>query len=388
MAALTAIGSLSIDMYLPSFPAMAADLGVGANMVQLTLASFLIGLAVGQLFYGPFSDRFGRKPPLYFAIGLYAVASCACVFVRDVETLIVLRFFQGLGGCGGFVISRAVIRDKMGAEGSARAFSLMMLVFGVAPILAPLFGGLVLTLWGWRSIFVALTVFAAICLVAMHHVMDESRDPQHVQPLHLGRICRQYWGLLKDRQFMSYALCGGLVQAGLFAYIAGSPFVLIELHGIPAQYYGLVFGANAIGLIGASQINARLVIKRPLDRILNHALTVAVIVSMSSALAVAAGIDSLPLLLVCLFFYLAAYGMISPNAMAIVLKHQGKQAGTASALMGTLQFGLGVLSGICMSMWNTKSALPLTSVMALCGLSAFLLYHLVAKKQSSPATAI
>jgi DHA1 family bicyclomycin/chloramphenicol resistance-like MFS transporter len=131
-----------------------------------------------------------------------------------------------------------------------------------------------------------------------------------------------------------------------------------------------------------------LVIKRPLDRILNHALTVAVIVSMSSALAVAAGIDSLPLLLVCLFFYLAAYGMISPNAMAIVLKHQGKQAGTASALMGTLQFGLGVLSGICMSMWNTKSALPLTSVMALCGLSAFLLYHLVAKKQSSPATAI
>lgn len=384
LAALTAIGALSIDMYLPSFPAMAKDLGVGANMVQLTLASFLVGLAVGQLFYGPISDRFGRKPPLYFGIGLYVLVSFACIFVRDVETLILLRFFQGLGGCGGFVISRAAIRDKMGAEGSARAFSLMMLVFGLAPILAPLFGGLVLTLWGWRAIFVTLTVFATGCLIATHYIMEETLDIRHVVPLHLGRVCRQYWDLLRDRQFMSYALCGGLVQAGLFAYIAGSPYVLIELHGIPAQYYGLVFGANAIGLIGSSQINARLVIKHSLDRILKYTLTVAAAVSLANALLVAAGVNSLPLLLIGLFFYLSSYGMISPNSIAIVLKYQGKQAGTASALMGTLQFGLGVLSGVCMSVWHDKSALPLVSVMAICGASAFLLYHLVAKKQLPP----
>jgi DHA1 family bicyclomycin/chloramphenicol resistance-like MFS transporter len=387
LAALTAIGALSIDMYLPSFPAMAKDLAVGANMVQLTLASFLVGLAVGQLFYGPISDRFGRKPPLYFAIGLYVLVSFACIFVRDVETLILLRFFQGLGGCGGFVISRAAIRDKMGAEGSARAFSLMMLVFGLAPILAPLFGGLVLTLWGWRAIFVALTVFGSGCLIAMHYVMEESLDRRLAAPLHLGRICAQYWDLLRDRQFMSYALCGGLVQAGLFAYIAGSPYVLIELHGIPPQYYGLVFGANAIGLIGSSQINARLVMKHSLDRILKYALTVVAAVSLISAVSVAAGVNSLPLLLICLFLYLSSYGMISPNSIAIVLKYQGKQAGTASALMGTLQFGLGVLSGVCMSLWHEKSALPLTSVMAICGASAYLLYHLVAKKQLPPASA-
>jgi DHA1 family bicyclomycin/chloramphenicol resistance-like MFS transporter len=257
LAALTAIGSLSIDMYLPSFPTIAQDLGVATNRVQLTLASFLVGLAVGQLFYGPFSDRFGRKPPLYFGIGVYLFASLACVFVHDVDTLIVLRFFQGLGGCGGFVISRAAIRDKMGPEGAAHAYSLMMLVFGLAPILAPLFGGFVLTMWGWRAIFVVLTLFALTCMIAMHYVMEESLDPAHVRPLQLGRVCKQYWGLLKDPQFMSYALCGGLVQAGLFAYIAGSPFVLIELYGIPAQYYGLVFGSNAIGLIAASQANAR-----------------------------------------------------------------------------------------------------------------------------------
>jgi DHA1 family bicyclomycin/chloramphenicol resistance-like MFS transporter len=382
LAALTAIGSLSIDMYLPSFPAIAKDLGVGDNKVQLTLASFLVGLAVGQLFYGPFSDRFGRKPPLYFAIGLYMLASFACIFISDIDTLIVLRFFQGLGGCGGFVISRAMIRDKMGAEGSAHAYSLMMLVFGLAPILAPLFGGFVLTIWGWRAIFVALTLFASICMIAMHYVMKESLDPHHVRPLHLGRVCGQYWDLLHDRQFMSYALCGGLVQAGLFAYIAGSPYVLIELHGIPPQYYGLVFGANAIGLIAASQINARLVKKQTLDRILKYALSVAAAVSLSSALLVAAGIDSLPLILIGLFLYLSSYGMISPNSIAIVLKYQGKQAGTASALAGTLQFVLGVSSGVCMSLWHNNSAMPLTGVMAFCGVSALLLYHLVAKKQA------
>jgi DHA1 family bicyclomycin/chloramphenicol resistance-like MFS transporter len=381
LAALTAIGSLSIDMYLPSFPAIAMDLGVGANKVQLTLASFLVGLAVGQLFYGPFSDRYGRKPPLYFAIGLYLLASFTCIFVRDVDTLIVLRFFQGLGGCGGFVISRAAIRDKMGAEGSAHAYSLMMLVFGLAPILAPLFGGFVLTLWGWRAIFVTLTIFAGLCMIAMHYVMEESLDPEHARPLQLGRVCRQYWDLLHDRQFMSYALCGGLVQAGLFAYIAGSPYVLIELHGIPPQYYGLVFGANAIGLITASQVNARLVKKQPLDRILKYTLTIAATVSMASALLVAAGVNSLPLLLIGLFLYLSSYGMISPNAIAIVLKYQGKQAGTASALAGTLQFGLGVSSGVFMSLWHNDSAIPLTSVMAFCGMSALMLYHLVAKKQ-------
>lgn len=382
LAALTAIGSLSIDMYLPSFPAMAADLGVSANKVQLTLASFLVGLAVGQLFYGPFSDRYGRKPPLYFAIGLYLLASFACIFVKDIDTVIVLRFFQGLGGCGGFVISRAAIRDKMGAEGAAHAYSLMMLVFGLAPILAPLFGGLVLTLWGWRAIFVALTAFAAACLIAMHYVMKESLDPQHARPLQLGRVGKQYWDLLHDRQFMSYALCGGLAQAGLFAYIAGSPHVLIELYGIPAQYYGFVFGSNAIGLIAASQINARLVKKQPLERILKYTLTIAASVSTISAIAVASGINSLPLLLIGLFLYLSSYGMISPNAIAMVLKYQGKQAGTASALAGTLQFTLGVLSGVAMSFWQNDSALPLTAIMAFCGLSALSMYYLVAKKQA------
>lgn len=385
LAGLTAMGALSIDMYLPSFAFIAKDLGVGSNMVQLTLSTFLVGLAAGQMFYGPISDRFGRKPPLYFGISLYVLTSLACVFVTNIETLVVLRFFQGLGGCSGMVISRAVVRDKMGAEGSAKAFSLLMLVFGLAPILAPFIGGLLLTVSTWRAIFVLLTLFGALCLFSTHRVMEESLDQQHVVPLHLGNILRQYYGLLKHRQFMAYVLCGGLVQAGMFAYISGGPFVLIELHGIKPQNFGFVFGANAIGLIACSQINARLVFKTSSDRVLGKVLWFPASLCIVSAILVAFGVNNLYLLLATFFGFLSCYGFISPNTAAIALAQQGRQAGTAAALMGTLQFSLGMSSGLVMSVWHDGTALPLMTVMAVCASSAYLLYHRVAKHANKPA---
>lgn len=381
LAALTAMGALAIDMYLPSFTAIAQDLGVGTNLVQLTLASFLIGLAVGQMFYGPLSDRFGRKPPLFFGIALYFVCSLLCIFAQNIETLIVLRLFQGLGGSAGMVIPRAMVRDRMGAEGSAKAFSMLMLVFGLAPILAPFIGGLMLVFASWRGIFVVLTIFGLLCMVGTRKYLTETVDVTRAEPLHLGRTLRQYWGLLRHRQFMSYVLCGGLVQAGMFAYIAGGPFVVIELHGIKPQYFGFVFASNAIGLIAASQINARLVVKRSAERVLGKVLWVPAGLSLLVVLMVLAGLESLPLLLFGFFGFLTAYGFTGPNATAIALKHQGRQAGTAAALMGTLQFGMGVLSGVVMSLWHDGTALPLVSVMAICGSAAFLLYHLVAKHE-------
>ncbi|KAF3996805.1 Bcr/CflA family multidrug efflux MFS transporter [Glaciimonas immobilis] len=381
LGALTAIGSLSIDMYLPSFPTIAKDLAVGSNLVQLTLASFLVGLAVGQIFYGPLSDHFGRKPPLYFGLGLYTLASLACLFAPNVTMLIIGRFMQGLGGCAGMVVGRAVIRDRMGAAGSAKAFSLLMLVMGISPILAPLIGGMVLKLWGWRVIFAGLTCFGLLCLIMIHTTMQETLVRKESTPLHLGRILKQYGALLVDRQFLAYALCGGLLQGGMFAYISGSPFVLIELHGIKPENFGWVFGVNAVGLIGASQVNARLVGKHTPDKILGRALWLPAGLTLVIALLVAAGVNNLPLLLIGFFGFLACYGFISPNASAIALAHQGHQAGTASALMGTLQFSLGIMSGVSMSLWHDGTALPLMTVMAICALGALLLHRIIASPE-------
>jgi DHA1 family bicyclomycin/chloramphenicol resistance-like MFS transporter len=387
LAGLTAMGALSIDMYLPSFTFIAADLQVGSNMVQLTLASFLVGLATGQMFYGPISDRFGRKPPLYFGITVYVISSALCIFAHNIEMLILLRFFQGVGGSAGMVIPRAMVRDRMGAEGSARAFSMLMLVFGLAPILAPFIGGLMLVFASWRGIFVVLTLFGLLCLIGTHRKLIETVDTSKAEPLHLGRTLRQYWGLLRHRQFMAYVLCGGLVQAGMFAYISGGPFVIIELHGIKPQYFGFVFASNAIGLIGGSQINARLVLKSSAERILGKALWMPALLSVVVAVLVACGVNSLPVLLIGFFGFLSAYGFVGPNSAAVALAQQGRQAGVAAALMGTLQFGLGMLSGVVMSFWHDGTALPLVSVMAFCGVAAFVMYHFVAK-HAQPAPAL
>lgn len=388
LGALTAIGSLSIDMYLPSFPTIAKDFGVGSNLVQLTLAGFLVGLAVGQMFYGPLSDHFGRKPPLYFGLGLYTLASIACLFAPDVTMLIFARFMQGLGGCAGMVIGRAVIRDRMGAAGSAKAFSLLMLVMGVAPILAPLIGGEVLKLWGWRVIFGGLACFGLICLIAIHNTMRETLNREDAAPLHLGRVLKQYGSLMVDRQFLAYALSGGLLQAGLFAYITGAPFVLIELHGIKPENFGWIFGTNAIGLIAASQLNARLVGKLSPDIILGRALWLPAGLTLIIMLLVASGVHSLPLLLVGFFGFLASYGFISPNASAIALSQQGHQAGTASALMGTVQFSLGIVAGVSMSLWHDGTALPLMMVMTICSLGALLLHRYIARPEHDRMVAL
>lgn len=383
LAALMAMGALSIDMYLPSFSNIAVDLQTSSNNVQLTLASFLIGIACGQLFYGPVSDSFGRKKPLYFGIALYTVTSLLCTVVKEIEWLVLLRFFQGLGGCSGMVISRAVVRDKMGPEGSAKAFSLLMLVFGLAPILAPLFGGLLLLIGNWRLVFVTLTMFGATCLFYTYRIMEETVDVEYAPKLALGRVLRQYWGLLKHRQFVSYVICGGLMQAGLFSYISGSPFVLIELYGIKPQFFGVVFGMNAIGLVICSQLNSRMLRQFSSAEILGKVLWIPATVSFVVLIALLCGYAPLWLLLLCFLTYLSCYGFVSPNTSGIALAQQGKQAGTASALMGTLQFALGMVSGVFMSLWHDGSAIPLVTVMAVSSTMAVCLYHGVAKKTSS-----
>ncbi len=372
-ASLTAIAPLSIDMYLPSFPALAVDLHTDIGQVQLTLGTFLVGLAIGQAFYGPISDRFGRKPPLYVGLTLYGLAAAGCAMASSVDSLMLWRCLQALGGCTGLVVSRAVIRDRLEARDSARAFSSLMLVMGLAPILAPLIGGAVLAASGWRAIFWIHCVAAVLLLWLVHTRMEESLDPQRRRTLHPGTVLRSYWELLRDREFLGYSLSAGCVQGGMFAYIAGSPFVLIELHGIDPSHYGFVFGANAFGLIAMSQVNARLVRVHPLDEVLRTALFAPCLAGLTLAASALLGWATLPVLLVCFFVFLAGLGCITPNASALALAHQSHRAGTASALMGTLQFGFGTLAGAAVSLWHDGTALPLAVVMAICGSGAVLL---------------
>ncbi|EYS96795.1 MFS transporter [Cupriavidus sp. SK-4] len=372
---LMAIAPLSIDMYLPSFPSLAGDLGVDIGQVQLTLGTFLVGLALGQAFYGPFSDRFGRKPPLYVGLGLYVAAAVGCALARSVESLMLWRFLQALGGCAGMVMARAVIRDRLEAHESARAFSSLMLVMGVAPILAPIVGGAILSVSGWRAIFWVLAVAGMLILLLVHLRMEESLDRRHAAPLRLGTVAKSYAELLRDREFLGYSLSAGFGSAGMFAYISGSPFVLIELHGIAPSHYGFVFGANALGLITMSQLNARLVRGRSLDQVLGGALLAACAAGLGLAVAALAGVAVLPVLLAGFFVFIGALGCVSPNASALALAHQGHRAGTASALMGTLQFSLGTLGGAAVSFWRDGTALPLGVVMAACGAGAVLMRY-------------
>jgi DHA1 family bicyclomycin/chloramphenicol resistance-like MFS transporter len=377
LGALTAIGPLSIDMYLPAFPSLERELAATPGAAELTLAGFFIGMAGGQLFWGPLSDRFGRKPPLYAGLALFALASLGCALAASITALTFWRVLQALAGSAGMVITRAVVRDRCGAREAARAFSMLILVMGLAPILAPLLGGWLSAALGWRAIFYLLTAFALACLLAIRLGLAESHDTRHEPPLNLGGLLRGYGGLLANRAFLGYSLSGGLALAGMFAYIAGSPFVLIQLGGIPTARFGWVFGANALGFVIASQLNARALKSHAPSRLLRRALWLPAGSGIALALQAGNGAFSLPLFLLGLFLYVASLGFIVPNASANALATHGQQAGTASALLGALQFGLATLAGIGVSRLHDGSARPLTLLLALCGVGAWGVHRLL-----------
>ncbi|AHZ86020.1 Bcr/CflA family multidrug efflux MFS transporter [Bdellovibrio bacteriovorus] len=377
LASLTAFGPLSIDMYLPAFPAIAENLNVPLSSVQMSLASFFIGLATGQIFYGPITDRFGRKKPLYVGLGIYALASLVCAFTKNVEMLILFRFLQALGSCAGVVISRAIVRDLFTHQETARVFSLLMLVMGVAPILAPFFGGYISEFFGWRAIFALMVIISTSCIVMLAIFLPETHQPD--QRVHIKDSLKNYVQIIKDRHFMGYALAGGAAQAGLFAYITGSSFVFINLFEIPAKSFGWVFGSNAIGLIACSQINARLLKRLSYDVILEKIFVVLGVLGVILAMA---GIFNWGFwgLAIPLFLFIAALGMTFPNATAGAMATQRKAAGSASALLGTLQYGIAALSSAAVSRLHDGTTLPMCAMIGFCGVLALALHRLLVKK--------
>ncbi|MDD2053157.1 multidrug effflux MFS transporter [Pseudomonas putida] len=366
LGALSAFAPLAIDFYLPGFPAMAAALGTDEQHIQLTLAVYFLGLSIGQLAYGPVADRFGRRVPLLVGVVLFTLASLACAFAPNLETLIAARFIQALGGCAGMVISRAIVSDKCDAVGSAKVFSQLMLVMGLAPILAPMLGGVLVNLYGWQSIFIALTLFSALAATAVALGLPESM-PADQPRLPLSGALRQYGRLLSDRVFLGHALTGGIAIAGMFAYIAGSPFVFIQLYGVPAEHYGWLFGSNAAGFILVAQVNARLLSKRGpaflLSRFVWVYLAAGLVLLAISSLQPAA----LWPLLVPLFICISSLGCIMPNASACAMSGQGARAGSASAMLGCLQFSVAAGAASLVGVLHDGTAVPMALVMTLCG---------------------
>lgn len=366
LGALSAFGPLAIDFYLPAFPAMAAAFGTDEKHVQLTLASYFLGLSIGQLAYGPVADRFGRRIPLLVGVGLFTVASLVCAFAPSLDWLIGARFVQALGGCAGMVISRAVVSDKCDAVGSAKVFSQLMLVMGLAPILAPMLGGLLVNLHGWQSIFVVLTAFSALSALAVALGLPESLPANQPRPPLSGSL-RQYGRLFSDRIFLGHALTGGIAIAGMFAYIAGSPFVFIKLYGVPPEHFGWLFGTNAAGFILVAQVNARLLSKRGPAFLLARAVWLYLAAGLTLLVVSSLHTEQLWPLLVPLFICIASLGCIIPNASACAMAGQGARAGSASALLGCLQFSVAAGAAALVGVLHDGTAVPMAIVISLCG---------------------
>ena len=362
LGALCAFGPLSLDMYLAAFPRIAADFSVGQAPVQLTLTACLIGLALGQVVSGPLSDRYGRRRPLLVGVAVYAGASLLCAFAPSVGVLTGLRLLQGLAGAAGVVISRAMVRDLHTGAEAARFFSALMLVNGLAPILAPLLGAQVLELTGWRGVFVVLSAIGLVLLAAVAWGLPETLPAARRRGGGVRETGRVFRGLSTDVAFLGPALSSGLVLGAMFAYISGSSFVLQEVYGLSPRGFSLAFGTNAAGLILLSQVSGRLVGRVSPLRL----LTVGVLLSLTGALALLAAVlagGGLTGVLPALFLVVSSVGLVSPNASALALADHPQVAGSASALLGLSQYALGGLLGPLVGLGGGHSGLPLALVL-------------------------
>jgi DHA1 family bicyclomycin/chloramphenicol resistance-like MFS transporter len=377
LGALTAMGPLAIDMYLPALPTIAREMATSTASVQVSLAMYFVGIACGQAFYGPLSDRWGRKRALYFGLVLFSASSIGCALAGSVNALIALRFLQALGGCAPLVVPRAVVRDYFDQRGSVRMLSVLMLVMGLAPILAPLVGGQLLVNFGWRSVFWVLAGYGAFWLVIVTLFLQESLPAARRRRQRAADVIATYLGLLRDRTFIGYVLTGALIFAGLLAYISGSPFVFIELFHVPPEQYGVFFGVNAIGIIIASQVNRWLANRYDARRIISAVLPVSVTAGAVLLMDAATGFGGFPGILVPLFFFIASHGFIMPNTTALAMAPHGAVAGSASALLGTVQFVLGASAGALLGVFGNGTAVPLAAVVAGCAASAFAAYQLL-----------
>ena len=367
---LTAVGPISTDMYLPAFPTIEASLRSGEGSAQITLATWFVGLAVGQLTQGSLSDRFGRRSPLIVGTAIYSLASVGCALSPNLFTLSMMRFIAGFSGSASMVIPRAVVRDLTDGHDAARLMSRLILVMGAAPILAPTLGGLVLTVGSWRSIFWFAAVYGAICTVLVIVKLPDTIAAHHRVRLGVGGLLHRYADVLQDRIFLCYAVLGGFSMFGMFAYIGGSSPVLIErFHFTPTQY-GMVFGISAGMFIASSQVGPTLVRRFGTARLLRAATAVylaAALVMLACAMLNVGGVFGIVLPAMLL---MGCMGLIMPSAAVGALSSHASRAGTASAVLGTLQFTLAAISGALVGLLSDGTARPLAILLVVGALAA------------------
>lgn len=387
---LSAFGPLTTDMYLPAMPSMVADFATDPSSVQMTLSIFFIGLAVGQAIYGPLSDRIGRRAPLIFGCVVYTIASLLCALAPSIESLIVLRLAQALGACAGMVVGRSIVRDMFAGRDATRMYSFLMLVSGLAPICAPILGGQVLLWSDWRMIFWILAAFGLICSLISMFGLNESLPTERRLRSGLKQVFVDYGKLLSDKGFLGYALAGGFASAGMFAYILASSFVLIDIYSLTPQQFSFVFGSNAFGLVLMSQSTRWLINRYTNQQQLKGMLGVYLLSSSLLTFFAITGIGGLYTLLPTLFCTIAMVGGTNPNTTAAAMEPQAKLAGSASALLGTIQFAAGGIAGALVSMLENGTAVPMAAMICVCGLISnsalwFLALRAQAVEQNTPA---
>jgi len=369
LGSLTAIGPFSIDMYLPGFPDIARDLQTDIAHVALSLTSYFIGISVGQLAYGPLLDRYGRKKPLIAGLLLYIVAAIGCGLSPTLQWLVAQRFLLAIGSCVGIVAARAIVRDLFPPAEMAKIFSTLMLILGVSPIIAPSVGAYVAGALGWRFIFVVLAAIGALIFAAVVRHLPESRPADTSISLHPVSMTRSYFRVLKNPTFLAYGCASAAVSGGLFVYISDSPFVFMKLFGLSEQEFGLVFSLSACGVIGASQVNRLWLRMRTSREIAMVAAVAQSVVAMVLVTGVLAGAPATAII-VMLVCYLAGVGLLSPNTTALAIEPFAQYAGTASALMGSMQMAAGALGSALVSWLHDATALPMAILLTVSSLAS------------------
>ena len=366
----SAIGPFAIDMYLPALPTIGQSLGASMGAVQASLMAFFVAMALGQVVYGPLSDMFGRKPPLVAGLVLFGVASVGCALAPDIQSLVALRFVQGLGACAGMVIPRAVVRDLHTGHDAARLMALLMLVVSVSPILAPLAGSLLIESLGWRSVFWAVALAAVAGLALMATSLPETRPAHERVDSNMRSALAAYGLLLRDRHFMGLVLIGGFSVSSFFAYLANSSFVFINHYGLSPRAYSLVFAVNAIAFFGVSQATGALGRRFGLVPVMRVAVLGFAIATSLLCLLHAAGLQHMGWIVALLFVGNGFLGLVMPTTAVLALDAHGSIAGTASALMGTLHFVCGAVVMAIVGLFADGSALPMLAGIAACALVA------------------
>jgi DHA1 family bicyclomycin/chloramphenicol resistance-like MFS transporter len=373
---LSAVGPFAIDMYLPALPSIGGDLGASPGAVQMTLLIFFLTIGFGQLLVGPLADMFGRKPPLYVGLALFMAGSVGAALAPTVEWLILFRFLQGLGACAGMTVPRAIVRDLHTGTEAARLMSMLMLVFSISPILAPLTGSLIIDSFGWRGVFWAVTIAAAIALVLLATSLKETRPVEARAGSTLGGALRGYWTLLGDRSFLGLTAISSFAISSFFVYLSNSSFVLIDHYGLSPRAYSLMFSLNAVSFFAMSQLTGMLSERFGLTRVVRVAVTGYATTMVALFAIMASGVDSLAVMAGLLFVGYGFVGLVIPSTSVLAMDGQGEIAGTASALMGTLQLAIGAAAMGVAGAFFDGTPLPMVTGIAICAVISFTLTHL------------